>query len=101
MNSKSWSLLAVLIALVWLHGTSTASASDPQLTSWLTANSGKYARIYTSDTARTNGASVTTWTNTSTGTAQTLPAYCGVQEITSSTNWIYVRTTDLAEYTMG
>jgi hypothetical protein len=75
---------------------------DPQLTSWITASPGKYARIYLSDAARTNGISVTTWTNTTQhNLAQTLPAYASVQEVDYSANWIYVRSSDFANYIMG
>ena len=73
--------------------------ADPQIDSWFTAFSGKYARIYTSDAAKSNGIAVTTWSN---GTlTQALPAYAGVQEIDSSTNWIYIRTSGLGIHNMG
>ena len=32
---------------------------------------------------------------------QTLPAYCGVQEIYSSSNWVYIRSTGLGSFVMG
>ena len=35
-------------------------ATDPRTNSWLTTYSGRYARIYTSDTNKTNGTSATT-----------------------------------------
>jgi len=73
--------------------------ADPQLTSWFTVHSGAYARIYSTDLTRTNGASLTTWTNGS--TIQSLPAYCGVQEVYSSSNWVYIRTTGLGSFVMG
>jgi len=76
----------------------TASA-DPQVTSWLTTYATKYARIYTSDASKAAGASVTTWTNGS--QAQTSPAYCGVQEISYSANWTYIRTSGLGSHIMG
>ena len=72
---------------------------DPRTNSWLTIYSGQYARIYTSDTNKTNGVSVTTW---STGnTTQVLPVYCGVQEVYSSSNWVYIRSSGLASHIMG
>ena len=78
---------------------STTRAADPYVDSWLTSSSGKYARLYTTDVNKTNGVSVTTWSN---GTqTQALPAYAGVQEIYSSSNWVYIRTTGLATHTMG
>src|SRR5688572_32913279 len=53
--------------------------ADPQLNSWLTTYSTKYARIYQTDAAKTAGTAITTWTN---GTQnQSAPAYCGVQEV--------------------
>ncbi len=73
--------------------------ADPQITSWLTTYAGQYARIYTNDVSRTNGFSQTTWTNGT--TIQTLPTYCGVQEIYSSSNWVYIRSTGLGSFVMG
>ncbi len=52
-----------------------------------------------SNAAQSSGSSVTTWGN---GTQdQTLPAYVGVQEIDSSSNWVYIRTTGLGIHVMG
>jgi hypothetical protein len=75
-----------------------ARAADPRTNSWFTTYSGQYARIYTNDLSRTNGYSLTTWTNS---TVQALPAYCGVQEIYSSSNWVYIRSTGLGSFVMG
>jgi hypothetical protein len=75
------------------------SFADPQIDSWFTTYAGQYARIYTNDVSRTNGNSLTTWTNGT--TIQTLPAYCGVQEIYSSSNWVYIRSTGLGSFVMG
>src|SRR5690349_4657395 len=70
--------------------------ADPMITSWFTTYSGQYARIYTNDAAKTAGNSVTTWSN---GTqTQSSPAYTGVQEVYSSTNWIYLKTSGLANH---
>ncbi|HEU6449499.1 MAG TPA: YHYH protein [Verrucomicrobiae bacterium] len=77
----------------------TNASVDPRTNSWLTTYAGQYARIYTNDLARTNGISVTTWTNGT--TMQKLPAYCGIQEVYSSSNYVYVRSTGLASYVMG
>ena len=84
--------LALLIA-------SLAHADDPQISSWLTAYSGRYARIYTSDADKSSGNSVTTWSNGS--QTQANPAYCGVQEIYSSSNYVYVRSTGLGSHVLG
>ena len=73
--------------------------ADPRIESWITQRAGRYARIYLNDAALQAGASVTTWSN---GTqTQSLPAYAGVQEVASDTDWVYVRTTGLALHTMG
>lgn len=79
--------------------TACALADDPRTDCWFTADSGQYARIYATDLNRTNGNSVTTWSIGS--TVQSLPAYCGVQEVYSSSNYVYVRSTGLAGYIMG
>ena len=57
-----------------------ANSADPRTNSWFTANAGKYARIYTTDANKTNGVSVTTWSNGS--QTQATPAYAGVQDRT-------------------
>ncbi len=77
----------------------TTLAGDPRLDSWLTTNSGKYARIYTTPANQAAGNAVSTWSN---GTqTQALPAYAGVQELFSSPLWVYIRTTGLGSHTMG
>jgi len=90
--TNAW--LGIFLALL-----SVAQASDPRTNSWFTTYSGQYARIYTNDVSRTNGLTLTVWTNGT--TIQTLPAYCGVQEIYSSTNWVYIRSTGLGSFVMG
>ncbi len=77
----------------------TTASADPQLTSWFIANSGKYARIYATTAAQTAGTTSTTWTRGQ-GT-QSSPAYSGVNEVNSSSSWVYIRTTGLASHTMG
>ena len=84
---------------VVINSAPSAVNVDPLTNSWMTTYAGQYARIYTTDLNRTNGAAVTTWSIGS--TTQALPAYCGVQEVYSSSNWVYVRTTGLAGYVMG
>jgi hypothetical protein len=79
--------------------TTVARADDPRTNSWFTTYAGQYARIYTNDASKTAGKTVTTWTNGT--TIQTLPAYCGVQEIYSSSNWVYIRSTGLGSFVMG
>ncbi len=92
MKTKIFSSLAFL-------GILTSGFADPQLTSWFTADSGRYARIYTNTASENSGSYVTTWSN---GTeTQSLPAYSGVQEIDYSSNWIYIRSTGLGFHIMG
>jgi YHYH protein len=76
-----------------------AQAQDARTNCWLTTYAGQYARVYTNSTMQADGTSLTTWANSS--MSQSLPSYCGVQEVYSSTNWVYVRSTGLASYTMG
>src|SRR5579862_272736 len=73
--------------------------ADPRTNAWFTTYSGRYARICTNDTMLTNGTTLTTWSNGS--QTQSQPAYCGVQEVDSSSNWVYVYSTGLASYYMG
>jgi len=76
-----------------------AHAADPQLDSWLTANTRRYARIYETDAARLAGTAITTWTRGT--TSQTTPSYAGVIQVSSSANWVYLRSTGLGTHVMG
>ena len=87
-------LLGISFALA-----AAAQAGDPRTNCWFTAYSGKYARIYTNDTMLASNTVLTTWSNGS--ETQSSPAYCGVQEVYSSSNSVYVRSTGLASYNMG
>ena len=73
--------------------------ADPQLTSWVTGSSTKYARIYQTDSDKLNGTTYTTWTNGR--LTQSLPVYAGVQAISYSASWVYFSTSDLGPYVMG
>ena len=64
-----------LLAAGWLCA-ATAQA-DPMITSWFTANSGKYARVYTNAANRTAGIAQTTWGSISSGQYPN-PTYAGV-----------------------
>jgi autotransporter-associated beta strand protein len=100
---KAWDGALASSTAVAVNVTVSASASVPQLTSWYTAQAGKYARIQETDAEAVAGTSKTTWTRT-TGMftlAQTTPAYAGPTQIDYSTNWVYVRTPSLGTYTMG
>jgi hypothetical protein len=79
--------------------TTLAAAADPQLTSWLTAYSGQYARLYATDADKASGSSVTTWSRGSLN--QSLPVYSGIREVYSSASWIYIRSSGLGAHTMG
>lgn len=84
----------------WLAtGTAASPAADPMISSWLTKYSGQYARIYSNDAALLAGAGSTTWSRGA--ITQAVPAYVGVQEITYSTNWVYIRTSGLGAHPMG
>lgn len=86
-----------LIAMVAMA--SVTEAADPRTDLWLTDASARYARIYPSAAAQAAGSAVTTWSNGS--QSQSSPAYCGVQAIYSSADWVYLRTTGLGSHTMG
>jgi len=88
------------VTLASLLAASALSASgDPILTCWQTNYAGQYARIYTNAAMQSAGTPLTTWSNGS--QIQAEPAYAGAQEIYSSSNWVYVRSTGLASFTMG
>ncbi|HEV2437514.1 MAG TPA: YHYH protein [Verrucomicrobiae bacterium] len=91
--------LSLALAGLWLSITVPAHADDPRTNCWFTTDSGQYARLYTNSVMQAAGATLTTWSNGA--QTQALPAYCGVQEVYSSSNWIYVRSTGLAGYNMG
>jgi hypothetical protein len=76
-----------------------AHAADPRTNSWFTTYAGQYARIYTNNAMKAAGTALTAWSNGS--QTQSSPAYCGVQEVYSSSNSVYVRSSGLAGYTMG
>ena len=79
--------------------TAQIASADPMLTAWLTNYSGQYARIYSNAAAQSSGSTATAWSNGS--QTQALPAYVGVQEIDSSSSWVYIRTTGLGIHVMG
>jgi hypothetical protein len=86
--------------LIFALATSLAAlAGDPQLESWQTANTRRYARIYESDAARLAGTTVTTWSRGT--TAQSTPSYAGVIQVSSSANWVYLRSSGLGTHVMG
>jgi hypothetical protein len=86
-------------ARVFLSVAMPAQGQDARTNCWFTTYAGQYARVYTNSSMQLSGTTLTTWSNGS--LSQSLPAYCGVQEVYSSSNWVYVRSTGLASYTMG
>jgi len=84
--------------LLMLLASGTALA-DPQLSSWYTADSGQYARLYQSTADETSGTVSKTWSRGS-GT-QSLPTYVDVSEILYSSSWVYIRSSGLAGHIMG
>jgi hypothetical protein len=96
LNKPHWNTPIFALALM---GAINNGLADPQLTSWFTADSGQYARLYETTAAENAGAFVTTWSNSS--FTQSLPAYSGVQEIDYSSNWVYLRSSGLGFHIMG
>ncbi len=94
---------AVATAVASLIGPDVLGQSSPQVTSWYTAQSGKYARIVETDGELSTNATKTTWTRTSgpNTTTQALPVYAGPQQIDYSASFVYIRTPNLGTYTMG
>ncbi len=91
---KTIALAAMAVAL-----NAVTLRADPQLTSWLTTYTGKYARIYQTDGDKNAGNAVTTWSRGN--TTQTLPAYSGLQAVYSSAAWVYIRSTGFGSHIMG
>jgi hypothetical protein len=82
------------ILLLGATATAAVAQSDPRLSTWYTAKSGEYARIFTTRENEQAGNAVTTWDN---GTyAQSQPVYGGVLGVSYSTDFVYVRTAGLA-----
>jgi len=73
--------------------------AEPQLTSWYTSQSGKYARIFTSKENEAAGLTSATWSRGQ-GT-QASPTYSGVHEIHHDASWVYIRTSGLGFHVMG
>jgi arylsulfatase A-like enzyme len=79
--------------------TASGVPNEALVTSWFTANSGEYARIYPTVTDMLNQNSVTTWSRGA-GT-QSSPTYAGVHQVDFSTSWVYIHTTGLGSHIMG
>jgi hypothetical protein len=96
---KTTRLLLAVAGLAGLFPLAHRAAADPLIASWQTNYAGQYARVYTNAAMQSAGTPLTTWSNGS--QIQSSPAYAGIQEIYSSSNWVYVRSTGLASFTMG
>ncbi len=88
-----------LIINLFIVLTAPAATADPQLTSWFTADSGQYARLYQTSAAETAGTVSKTWSRGA--GVQNTPTYAGVSKIVHSTGWVYIRATGLAGHVMG
>ena len=104
--------LAFTIKMSVLTLASSSALAEPIISSWHTEKSGNYARVWqdqADETAeKTSGttASVTTWdAATITGNPmvgdQPLPVYAGVQEISYSDDYVYIKSSGLATNIMG
>ncbi len=87
-------LFLILLSLPSLH-----CSAEPQLTSWYTSQSGKYARIFTSKENEIASLTSTTWSRGQGN--QSSPAYAGVHEIHHDASWVYIRTSGLGFHVMG
>jgi len=102
-NPHGWKL-CTLAALTF----ASSAVAEPVVDSWIKLSGAKYARIYKTWSAATNGISSTTWTNTeiavppgkSSGT-QAQPVYGGILSIRVSSNYVYVTSSALPSYVMG
>jgi len=77
----------------------TCLRSEPQLTSWYTEKTGKYARIFTSKGTEASNTSAITWSRGQ--GIQNSPTYAGIHEIYDSNDWVYIKTTGLGFHVMG
>ncbi|MDP6858425.1 MAG: YHYH protein [Verrucomicrobiales bacterium] len=77
----------------------TCLRSEPQLTSWYTEKTGKYARIFTSKGTEASNTSAITWSRGQ--GIQNSPTYAGIHEIYDSDDWVYIKTTGLGFHVMG
>ena len=96
--NKTLSLLALIGSLA-VAGQPGFISAEPQLTSWFTELSGRYARIYETNEDQDAKRSVTTW-NRGAG-VQALPTYAGVHEISYNANSIFIRSSGLGFHVMG
>lgn len=81
-----------------------AQVTDPHITSWRTASSAAYARVWETASDKASNNAVSTWPRsglTNGGGGQSTNTYSDVQRVAYSANYVYIYTTGLASYTMG
>ena len=88
-----------LIATALFFATRFIFGEDPQISSWYTAASGQYARIYETIDDQNSKNAVSVWSRGQGN--QSLPTYAGVHEVSYSNDWVYIRSSNLASYVMG
>jgi hypothetical protein len=84
-----------LLLTLLVFASAALAQTTPEITSWQTGNSGRYARQYTTTDNRTNGISATTWTG------HTNPSYSDVYEVWYDATYVYVKYTGLPSYVIG
>ena len=73
--------------------------AEPQLSSWYTEKTGKYARIFTSKANESSGTTSITWSRGQ--GIQNSPTYAGIHAIYNSEDWVYIKTSGLGFHIMG
>lgn len=91
--------LLLLLSLAAAPLLPAQTPTDPRITGWYVAPSGRYARLYETEAAKNAGTSVTTWSRGQ-GT-QSTPSYAGIAQISYSNSWVYLRSSGLGYHTMG
>ncbi len=97
MMFKKYCALSTFLCLLTL----VRAFADPQLSSWFTEPSGRYAKIYATDADKDAGKTITSWTHPDGGAGQVLPTYAGVHEVAYTASTVYVRATGLGYHVMG
>ncbi len=75
--------------------------ASPLTSSWFTALSGQYARIYPTIAEEITNSPATTWVHPHGGASQPKPTYAGVSEVSTTATDLYIRTAGLAFHVMG
>ena len=92
-------------ALVLATSVRAQSVTDPRITSWQTAKSALYARVYESAAKFSAGTTNTTWPTsglvTSPAGGVATVTYSDVQRVAYSSTYVYIYTTGLPSYAMG